>query len=184
MQVCKFCTNVSTFRLLSREDAHDDPFSHRPNDEYSIRWTDFNEIKQIFRQWLNYDVAGYIEEKSIPDLWKQVEGKYLLNPDPLSEVNNSAFTLEEQKQVEESLERFKHLVIDEYSPSEEQLEIIIERLNYLASSMERLGKTDWQGVAISAILSISVALSLDTAKGNQLFVLFKQAFTIVLAHFR
>ena len=48
------------------------------------------------------------------------------------------------------------MLIEEYKPTEEQLNSIEDRLKYLSDSTERLNKVDWQGVAISTIMSISM----------------------------
>lgn len=166
------------------EMVNENPFSSIENDVYITRWASFEEITEIFHRWLNYDVKEYIEEIKMPDLWQHIDRKNLLNPDPLDNINNSKFTNNEKKEVKESIEIFRNLLVNEYSPTNEQLNTIDEKLTYLIDSTERLGKTDWQGVAISTILSISVALTIDTTRGNHLFSLFKQAFSVVIEYFK
>lgn len=122
----------------------------------------------------------YLEEIDIPDLWEQLDGQVLFTSDPLSRRSSESFTKPEKERIRTSLENFKKLVATEYNPSEEQLEIIEDRLSYLASGLDRLNKVDWQGITVSTLISISIALSLDTEKGKYLFQLFKQAFAALL----
>ena len=161
-------------------DVHSDDHE----DYYGYRWFDFASVSKIFNEWLDNDVAEYIDESEAIDLWAQMQSEYLLNPDPLSNTSNNKFTNEERKSVKDSISTFKNLLIAEYEPDNEQLEIIEERLDYLVKATGRVGKTDWQGIAISAVLSISIALSLDTTRGNALFSLFKQSFLTAINYFK
>lgn len=158
--------------------------SEDPEDSPSYRWLDFISIRKIFQEWLDNDISEYIDESETTDLWAQMQSKNLLNPDPLSNTSNIKFTKEESKEVKASISTFKNLLIEEYKPNTEELELIEERLDYLVKATERLGKTDWQGIAISAVLSISIALSLDTTRGNVLFSLFKQSLVTAISYFK
>ncbi len=153
-----------------------------PKSDYvpSQNWDSIEKVYEIFEYWLDSHVKTYLEEIDIPDLWEQLEGKTLFSTDPLSNRTSDSFTKPEKERICASLEHFKKLAVMEYNPSDEQLEIIQDRISYLADSLDRLNKVDWQGIAISTVISISIALSLDTEKGRHLFTLFKQAFTAAL----
>lgn len=161
-------------------DTHEDD----PDNCFGYRWLDFTGVRDIFHEWLDHDITEFIDEFKAIDLWAQMQSEHLLNPDPLSNTNNVEFTQEERKHVLNSISTFKNLLISEYEPDEEQLEVIQERLDYLIEAVDRVGKTDWQGIAISAVLSISIALSLDTSRGNALFSLFKQSFVTAISFFK
>ncbi len=154
------------------------------NNYYGYRWFDFKNICKKFKEWLEEDVGEFINESESIDLWAQMQSENLLNPDPLSDASNVKFTQKEILRVKESISTFKNLLISEYEPDTEQLKIIEERLDYLVKATDRLGKTDWQGVAISAVFSISIALTLDTTRGNALFSLFKQSFMVAINFFQ
>lgn len=147
-------------------------------------WGNISTVYTMFEDWLNNHVKTYLEEIDATDLWEQLEGKTLFNTDPLSNRNSKSFSKPEKEKIAVSLQKFKSLITDKYNPSEEQSEIIEDRLIYLVESLERLNKVDWQGIAISTVISISIALSLDTENGKKLFELFKQAFTSVLEYFK
>jgi len=75
---------------------------------------------------------------------------------------------------------FRLLVVENYHPDTEQLILISERLKYLEAAVDRLNSFDWKGVTISTLLSIAITLSLDTERGRQLYILFKQALSDLL----
>ena len=79
-----------------------------------------------------------------------------------------------------SINEFKVLIINGFHPDVKELNIIENRLEYLSESLNRLNKIDWKGLAISTVISISIALSLDTTSGHKLFELFKSVFHNVL----
>jgi len=117
-------------------------------------------------------VKTYIEEIEILDLWAQLEGQSLLSVDPLRNRKNSDFDKAEKEHIRASLKQFMKLVEVEYKPTQDQLAVIEDRLNYLGESLDRLNRVDWHGIAISTVISISIALSLDTERGkNSIFTL-------------
>ena len=143
-------------------------------------WGDFEFCYDKFIWWLNNHVKEYQVEMEVPDLWSELQGKPLFETDPLVDRNADQFNRIEKDKIERALLQFKSMLIEEYKPTEEQLNSIEDRLKYLSDSTERLNKVDWQGVAISTIMSISIALSLDTAKGKHLFDLFKRSFQLAI----
>jgi hypothetical protein len=78
-----------------------------------------------------------------------------------------------------AINELKLLIHKNMETSEEEQELVNNRLEYLIEAMNRLNKFDWKSVAISTIMSISIALSLDTSKGQMLFDLFKKVFSII-----
>ena len=157
-----------------------------PKSDYLPRenWCGIDKIYDYFNDWLNNHVKLYLEELEVSDLWEQLEGNNLFNSDPLSNRSSINFTKPEKERITASIDHFRKLIEVEYSPTEEQLEIINDRLGYLTESLDRLNKVDWQGIAISTVMSISIALSLDTENGKNLFTLFKQAFTAALEYLK
>lgn len=136
----------------------------------------FEDMLEEFEWWISSHVKIYLNELETPDLWEQLEDESvnIFNRDPLSRRNINSFTVDEKELINNSLNKFKELLVIEYKPSDDQLTLIEDRINYLAEGLDRLNKVDWQGIAISTVISISIALNLDTQRGKHLFAIFKQ----------
>jgi hypothetical protein len=72
------------------------------------------------------------------------------------------------------------LIIKNFKPNKEELEVVDARLKYLSDAMEKHNKFDWKGIAINTVIAITIALSLNPEQGNKLFQLFKQVFAAVI----
>jgi hypothetical protein len=79
-----------------------------------------------------------------------------------------------------SLEEFKRLLKETFSPDDAQLKAIDGRLDYLSGALDRLNKFDWKSVLISSVVSIGATLSLSPEQGHQLFQLLRQAFSHIV----
>ncbi len=133
-----------------------------------------DEAMRRFKFWLEEHVKLYREESTLPDLWEQVEALSMTDvPSIISQHNTSNFSNDEKIQIRISLRNFQQAVINNFVPSQKQIEDIQQKLKYLSDSLERLPRFDWFGTAISTILAIGIALSLDTEKGKLLYNLFK-----------
>ncbi len=78
-----------------------------------------------------------------------------------------------------AIEELKLLIHKNLETTVEEQQVVNNQLDYLIEAMNRLNKFDWKSIAISSIMSISVALTLDTNKGQLLFDLFKKVFSII-----
>lgn len=151
---------------------------YSPKDDFT---NDFNYICRLFEDWLNRDVKDYLDELMEPDYWRQInEQDDFISGALISEDDTSSFSGIEKDQLKLSINELKLLIVNNFQPSNEQLNVIDARLQYLSNSLDRLNKIDWRGLALSTMLGISIALSLDTEKGKVLFGLFKKVFTSVL----
>jgi hypothetical protein len=122
----------------------------------------------------------FIEENNTIDLWEQyTKGETLLNIEQIDFGDKTNFSSDEQRQISLSINELKYLIHSKFSTDIEQQELVNERLDYLIESSKRLNRFDWKSLAINTIITISVTLSLDTQKGNELFELFKQVFRVV-----
>ncbi|OFV94497.1 MAG: hypothetical protein A3F68_11765 [Acidobacteria bacterium RIFCSPLOWO2_12_FULL_54_10] len=150
-------------------------------------WCDFAEVIKKFRQWLDSEVRAArqwvdsevmvaMEEQLIPDLWSQATS-ISIEAHPINSQGASNFTEEERQQIKLAVSNFRLLVVETFAPTEDQLTVVAEQLAYLTSAIDRLNRFDWKAVAISTLLAITVALSLDTERGRQLYGLFQQAFS-------
>jgi hypothetical protein len=133
-------------------------------------------LKQ-FRTWLDRVAKKYIEDNDLPDYWSQIEMyKSFVSGSATPPKDDKEFTEQEKEEVRNSVDRFRALIAETFNPTPEQSVFINERLDYLSRATDRLNRFDWQGLAISVVVSIAVNLSADTERGRVLFNLFKQAF--------
>lgn len=137
-------------------------------------------LETVFVDWLHKHAQPCITEYTEPDLWQQMQYEApLVTGEMLSSGDIALFSDEEKRQIKMSINEFRVLVLKQFEPSTAELEIIDGRLNYLTEAVDRLNRTDWRSVAISAMVAISVALTLDTEAGRVLFDLFVKAFSSV-----
>ena len=140
-----------------------------------------NAMYDEFERWLNTIVAKYIEELRTPDLWQQIKNQdSMLKGTEITDSDLLFFSKEEKAKIQLSIDEFKLRIMKEFNPSKDKIRIIGNRLMYLSESLDRLNKIDWKGIAISSVISISIALSLDNEKGKLLFNIFKQVFSGIL----
>ena len=139
-------------------------------------WWSFERVLIEFRQWLDREVRTAIEEQFMPDLWSQATSGFI-GAHSIDSQGASKFTEEERQQIKLAVLNFRLLIKETFAPTEDQLTVVTEQLEYLASSVDRLNRFDWKAVAISTVMTISVALSLDTERGRQLFGLLQHAFS-------
>jgi hypothetical protein len=142
-------------------------------------WGNFDHVSQQFTLWLKNNVSEYLNEIDTPDLWSQINGDQLFQLDPNEENRSKYFDKVEKQKIEAALVKFTERIKIEFKPTSEQLETICAQLEYLKESTERLDKFDWQGIAISTIISISISLSLDNDDGKVLFQAFRDSFIFI-----
>ncbi len=90
--------------------------------------------------------------------------------------DKTLFSKDEKIQIKLAINELKFLIIQNFSPNNEEQIIIDNRLDYLIDSVERLNKFDWKSLVLSTIISISISLSLDSEKGRLLFELLRKVF--------
>jgi len=138
-------------------------------------------IYDEFEKWLNTIVTKYFKELRTPDLWQQVQNQdSMLKGTEITDSDLLFFSKEEKAKIRLSIDEFELLIMKAFNPSKDKIRIIENRLMYLSESLDRLNKIDWKGIAISTVISISIALSLDPEKGKLLFNIFKQVFSGIL----
>ena len=143
-------------------------------------WVHIGQILEVFEGWLQAEIQGYLNETLQTDLWEQIEQQKALVYASMDRGQFSLFSDEERSQLRMLINEFKLVVEKTFNPSEQERHVIVERLDYLSEAVGRLNRIDWKSVALSTILSISIALSLDTERGKILFALFKQIFSGVV----
>ena len=93
--------------------------------------------------------------------------------------DKSSFSIEEKQQLRLSLNDVKLLIQTNFNTTQEQQELINNRIDYLIEAVARLNKFDWKSILVSSVLAIIIALSLDIERGTQLWHLFQTALQII-----
>lgn len=161
------------FSYLRSDYIRDDPRPYIEEEEYEmfLTWTDFSDIENNFKEWLNSSVQMYLEDKAeeaedkaLPDLWAELKqssgaiGKF-------QSLQNTPISLEEQGRIAERLNKFKEDVQKRELLSAEQISLLNEQIEYLVESTKHLGRKDWLNVALGALIgfTLQAALTPDVA---------------------
>jgi hypothetical protein len=173
-----FTVRYSCFNVGFPLRAYEVPICHDDNVTHVTHELRISHVHSAFDSWLREHIKPYIDEMVQPDLWTQIEQqKQLISADPLTDYETSSFTEAEKQQVRASIGQFRVLICESFPPTQDQLEVIDQRLDYLMAAVDRpINRLDWKSIALSTVVSIFITLSLDTNRGRQLFELFKQAF--------
>jgi hypothetical protein len=143
-------------------------------------YANFDTVYANVERWLNLDVKEYIEDESEPDLWTEFKrGNKTINIDRIDFNDKGNFSYDEKRQISMAVNELKLLIHNGIQTNQEEQKLVNERLDYLIEASGRLNKFDWKSLAISTLISISIALSLDTQKGQMLFDLFKKVFSVI-----
>ena len=146
-----------------------DPFENSP------KYADFDYIQRQFTQWLNEHVKLYIEDQQTPDFWEiQKKMQSILNGIPQDENMYLPFTEPEQKSIQQGLAQLPKQIQKQLSLSDSEMAVVEEKTTYLSEALTRVNQFDWNNIALSTLISITIALSLDTEKGRLLFKLFSE----------
>jgi len=140
---------------------------------------DFSETKKALDTWLSDHVRTSIDEELLPDLWATVSAT-LVTTTSSPHSQTAHFTDEERRQLKLALATFRVRLVQTFKPNKAQLQVVSQQLDYLTAAVDRLNKFDWKGVALSTLIGISTALTLDTERGRQLYGLFQQALSTLL----
>ena len=140
----------------------------------------FSEIILKFKYWFENHAIVYIENSIEPDLWEQYFSKNKFLDLTLIDFEERDFFDEEEKhRIKLALNDIKILINKTFKPGSEEQKSTDEKLEYLKEALDRLNKFEWKSVLTSTIFNISIALSLDTEKGKQLFNIVKKVFSAI-----
>ncbi|MHA4811520.1 hypothetical protein ACX0G9_25720 [Flavitalea flava] len=130
--------------------------------------------------WLKRHVQPYLDDQNAVDLWQEYKkGVEYLKIENINIEDTGRFSADDAARIRLAMEGLKGLIAERFNTSELQQQSINKKLDYLIESVTRLSKTDWKGIAIGIISRIAIALSLDRQRGDQLWQLFQQVFTII-----
>ena len=75
---------------------------------------------------------------------------------------NTPFTSEEQKDIEQRLREVEAHVRDTYSLFEPEMETLHRKIDYLIDAAGRFGRIDWLNIFVGAIFSYLLAVALPS----------------------
>jgi hypothetical protein len=92
-----------------------------------------------------------------PDLWEELKR----TPEILASVeqgdtSNAPFTPDEQAEIGHRVDEIKHLVRNQFEPTDEQMSAIEQTLDEVKEASTRVGRKDWAMMANGALLSLIV----------------------------
>jgi len=139
----------------------------------------FGQVFTDFVIWIESDINEYIKEKEQPDRWaeyKKLTNASVIKAEDFTDISD--FLPGEKEQIKIALKELKLLIIERFAENKEQIENVNLRMTYLEQAIDRTNKTDWKGLFLNTIISITIALSLDTQRGKELIDLFVQLMQI------
>src|SRR5262245_54451179 len=140
------------------------PTVSKPEDkETRLHFADFSETSRVFTEWLTNDVLVSIDEELLPDLWATIATEPIAT-NSSSTSRPADFTVEERRQIKLALATFRVRLVQTFKPNKARLQVVSQQLDYLTTAVDRLNKFDWKGVALSTLIGISTALTLDTER--------------------
>jgi hypothetical protein len=104
-------------------------------------------------------------EHNSPDLWALARrNRELLTAD---ESDNTPFTPQEQHELKARVDEIGRFLIESQRLNTEGQARVEAKIEYVAGAVERLGRRDWLGIFVSAIVSfvVSEGLQSDAARG-------------------
>lgn len=111
-----------------------------------------------FYSWLD----NLERELSIKNPWENIKD-YL----PSNEIDfrdkdiNSEFSFQEVAQIEASLNNFKTQLLEKYTLSAEQIEIISRKIDYLCDTAKRSRKIDWKNIFVGSMINLMITINLS-----------------------
>ena len=146
-----------------------DDFSPHPNEDTFI----FRTAMEQFRVWLK-SIRDYFEDNQTPDLWAELQKQNTIT-DLTGQADDqyTPFTVEQKRQIRLGLNEVRLLIQKEFEPSEDEMNVVTNRLDYLADALDRLNKFDWKSVLMGTIISVSTALAFSPEQADSLYQIFK-----------
>jgi hypothetical protein len=114
-------------------------------------------LMQQVELWL----AAVKADIETPDLWAELQRDAELFQAATDEaIENTPFTSAEQEEIAGQLRELRDHVSRAHSPSESQMRLLDERLDYLAAAAGRVGRKDWLFMVAGVMLSYALEAAL------------------------
>ena len=137
----------------------------------------FDEVKTRLIDWLTNELKFYWTEQYDPDFWEHFEtdGNNFIS-DSIDYESDEQFSDIEKEEVKLALNDVRIRLLNEYNFTPVQVQLIESRILYLEQNLDTKSKLDWKNLAIGAIISLILNLSVDTELGDQIWKLFISVF--------
>jgi hypothetical protein len=113
------------------------------------------------------------QDLDTPDLWAELKREaQLLGADSSVVTENTAFTVDEQREIARRLKELGKYVSDTYSLSQAQIQVLGEKLDYLVDASTRIGRKDWLNAFIGVILSFVLTAAFAPESARTIFTTF------------
>lgn len=139
---------------------------------------EFEQVKALLKMWLTTHLKKYSENEDELDYWKIIK-ENPLSIEGIDFSKNEPFKIEEREQLRLGIEEIKILIQTNFELNPSEIELTHKKLDYLIEATNRLNKTDWKGIAISTLFTITYDLSFDEHKRSMLFGLFSKLWAVV-----
>jgi hypothetical protein len=109
----------------------------------------------------------------MPDLWAELQDEAkMLGGTPGEANENTPFTREEQKDIEQRLREVEARVTRTYSLPEPERGILNAKIDYLVDAAGRLGRIDWRNAFVGAVLGYILTAGLPPESVRSIFLTF------------
>jgi len=106
-----------------------------------------------------------------PDLWadlrRESETLVVAAEEPF---DNTSFTADEQHEIAEQLRELKEYVKETYSLSEQAVQALEAKLEFLEVAAGRLGRTDWRALVVGTIATFILSSALPRESAREIFL--------------
>ena len=161
--------------------VRDHPKPNYPSSGISQWYSSFEKIEEDFKQWLDTAARKYLtdlaeeeEDRIVPDLWAELALPSGSSVDS-QVIKNTPFSSDEQERIAETFNEFEKEIKSREILSEEQINLLHERVEYLVESSKRLGRKDWLAAAAGALIGFTFQAGLTSDTATQIIHLAGEA---------
>jgi hypothetical protein len=136
----------------------------------------WGEVVERVTSW----VGELREDLSSPDFWTSLEGVPPLGDDATHD--NSPFTPEERQGIAERAAAIKTEAQSRYQLTDQQIQILEAKLDYVVEASKRMGRLDWRNLVAGVVLDMVREAVLPTQTTTKVFNHLLTAVSHMLGH--
>jgi hypothetical protein len=138
-------------------------------------------VMERISRWL-----GEVErDLETPDLWEELQHEAEQLEIGTDEATlNTPFTANEKKEIIQRLQKLTESARITHPLSAEQMRVLDMKINYLIEATGRLGRTDWRGVFVGAIVSYLLTTGIPPESARSIFLTFTELLRAIEHIFR
>jgi hypothetical protein len=138
-------------------------------------WPDL--LKRL-RRWL----AEVKDDIETPDLWAELQSEREMLAAAPENVENVPFTAEERAELATQLREIKKYATRNHSLSENQVQALEARLEYLEEAAGRLGRLDWRNAAVGAMVTFAAEMIVAPEEARRILLMILQPLGHLFGH--